>query len=63
MIRVPSITIVRPWPAGLARRRADRRERTSDEAAKELARRRMAATLAAEREAAFSASFTGRKLF
>jgi len=62
MIRVPSITIVRPWPAALRRRRTARPDWTPDEAAKELARRRMAATVAAERDASFSALFTGRKL-
>ena len=63
MIRVPSITIVRPWPAALGRRRAARPERTSEQAEKELARLRMTAKVATERDANFSALFTGRRLY
>jgi hypothetical protein len=63
MIRVPSLTIVRPWPGVFGRRRSGRPDRPSDKADKELARRQMAASIEIERAAAFSAQFSGRKLF
>jgi hypothetical protein len=63
MIRVPSITMVRPWPGAFGRRRKARADTTSSEAEQALLRRRLEASIDIERAADFSAQFAGRKLF
>ena len=60
MIRVPSITIHKPWPALRLRVRAKSNADVLDRAEQEFKRKRLAATVERERHAAFSASIDGR---
>lgn len=63
MIRVPSITIHRPWPALRARGAAKRKDEVLVRAEQEFTRKRLAAIAEHTRHAAFSASIDGRPFF
>jgi len=62
MIRVPSITIHRPWPALRTRGRAKAKVDVLFRAEQELTRKRLEATVARERNVAFSANIDGRPI-
>jgi len=63
MIRVPSIAILRPWPASRTRRTAKTDADVRDSAAQELTRKRLEAAVERERGVTFSAYIDGRRMF
>ena len=62
MIRVPSITIHRPWPALRLRGRGNAKVDVLDRADQEMRRKRLGATVERERNVAFSAHIDGRPI-
>jgi len=63
MIRVPSITIHRPWPALRLRVRAKSNADVLNRAEQEFKRKRLEAGVERERNVSFSASIDGRPFF
>jgi hypothetical protein len=62
MIRVPSITLRRPWPVLHVRRRARTRADTMAQAEQEVKRKRIDAEIERERTVAMSSYLDGRPI-